>query len=355
MVTLGQLQIQANRPIHDLQGSVFAHVGKTEKALEFSRLADGIVLRGASGVRSARIVGRTALVAIDVERYIKDRGKPPLTPAMFSETPAEAVASQMDLGASVLLAPSRFPDDRSDQSIQTMLAQGAEFVAQAAADAPAVPAFVPVVIRFDELTDRRWVGPIRESGLPIATIFASYGDPLGAPRQLEGALEVIDAATDLFVLRCDISVAGMIALGAVSGAIGTSSSVRHLWLPRKGSPRSPSPSIFVPRLANWMKIEFAKQALADPDLDEVFRCECSVCGADGDVRRLVQDGSSLADEHSAASAVGLTREVIGSSDPVSTWRATCAQASSAYDLLVGLDISGPSKPGALSSWLQILG
>ena len=353
-----QLHSQGRAPVVGLAGKVLAHVGNTELAARFAGLADGVVLRGSAGARTARRLSGSMFVVLDPERYVPDRRRDQQL-ELFTERPQDAVADQLAFGSSVLLAPSRFPLDRSPDSIRSLLAAGAEFVAEARSVAPRTPVFVPVVIRFDELADGRWVEPIRASGLPIATIFAAYHDPLADPRQLEGALRVIDAADCTFVLRCDLSVAGFLASGALAGAIGTSSAQRHLWLPRRPSkdPKEPSPSVFVPGVANWMKLAFVAQAEGADDLDEIFRCECSVCGPNGDVRRfaLPDVDDDTRDTHSLASAVGLTRRIITADDPVAAWRALCRSALAAYDWLDQLGISGPSGSGALSAWVQVRG
>ena len=338
-----------------LLGKVLAYVGDNAAGGRFARYADGVVFHGRAGFRAARLYAGGSLCVIDPAVYMRDRGQG-TGARLFSETSTEAVQAQVHAGADCLLAPSRFPIERDAQTINALLNEGESFIGAARLEAPSLPAFVPVVIRFDELADGRWVEPIRSSGLPIATVFAGYGDPLATARQLEGAIRIVEAAEVSFVLRCDVSTVGLMALEATAGSIGTSSSVRHLWLPtRHRRDRAPSRNLFVPRFANWMKVEFIARSAADPDLGDLFRCDCPVCGPSGDVRLLTEVDEEMQDSHSIASAIRLAREVLEADSPISAWRMVCQSAVDAYDELGLLDISGPAKSGALKSWLSILG
>ena len=338
-----------------LRGKVLAYAGDNTAGGRFAPYSDGVVFHGRAGFRAARSYTGGLLCVIDPAVYMRDRGQG-AGARLFPESSVEAVQAQMDAGADCLLAPSRFPTERDTKSINALLNEGESFIDAARIEAPSSPAFVPTIIRFDELTDDRWVGPIRSSGLPIATVFAGYGDPLATARQLEGAIRIVDAAAVSFVLRCDTSAVGLMALEATAGSIGTSSSVRHLWLPtRHPRGRAPSRNLFVPRFANWMKAEFITRSAVDPDLDDLFRCDCPVCGPSGDVRLLTEVEEEMQDSHSIASAVRLAREVLEADSPISAWQVVCQSAVDAYDELESLGISGPAKSGALKAWLSILG
>lgn len=339
-----------------MQRKVLVHVGDNEKAAEFAAYGDGVVLHGAAGLKLAPALPPGTMRLIDRERYAGDRGSH--QPQLFPETPEDAVELQLRAGATCLLAPSGFPVDRSDRSIRAALATGREFVEASREMAPTKPVYVPIVVRYDELADRRWIRPVGEAGVPIATIFAARGDPLETAEQLRGAIELLQAADEAMVLRCDLSAAGLMAHGAGAGAIGASSSVRHLWLPSKSSSekkRTRSRSVFVPSAANWMKVRFVEQAAADPDLDEVFRCDCVVCGPEGDVRRLASADAHLQDLHSVAASVTMARRVTTSASPLTEWHFVCHRADETYTNLRDLGIIGPTRPGALTAWLEILG
>lgn len=343
-------------PTQGLKGKVFAYIGDNSKGSAFAQHADGAVFRGAAGFKEARECADGIFRIVDSELYVNDRDNRAGSPLMAMSA-SESVHSQLGAGARCLFAPSRFPTDRSGKSISAILNQGQEFVDAAQRLAPSLPVFVPIVVRFDELMDSRWVRPIAASGLPIATVFAGFGDPLSSPAALEGAINVIEAAEVAFAIRGDTSVVGLMTLKAIAGAIGTSSAVRHLWLPsrRLGRKRKhPDRSIFVPAAANWMKLSFVRQALAEPRLDDLFSCHCRICGPNGDIRNLGTSDDDVQDRHSIDAAYRLARQVLGAAHPVSRWQEVCLMAEDTYAELKARGISGPTMPESLRSWHRLL-
>jgi hypothetical protein len=324
----------AQRPVRDrytaLRDLVFVHAGSNERACQLAELGDGIVLHGSRGFAVARTWRHDAPLLLDPERYVEDRNRPGHVP-MFLETAEEAVQAQRDAGVACLLAPSRFPQERTVADLRATMEAGQAFVDAARHVAPDLPAFVTIVVRYDELASRTWTKIVADAELPVAPVFAGYADPLSASDCLAGAVELIGAAPAALPLRCDMSVAGFVASGAVAGAIGASSSVRHLYLPRRVSKPATvrRASLFVPRFANWIRADYVEAAQADPGLDDLFRCQCVVCGPRGDVRMLVGPSAdaSLRDNHSIAAAVSLTRTVVAASDPLGAWRAVCMRST----------------------------
>lgn len=167
----------------DLRGRVLLHIGDHGKAAEFGGYSDGVVLRGERGFAVANEIRSTPNVLIDPELYAADRGRSTES-RLRREELCESADRQILAGATCLLVPSRFPSDRSEASLLSVLEAGQEFVESAR-----VPALIPIVIRYDELADRRWVPLVHGEDLPIATIFAGYADPLASPKQLAGAIE----------------------------------------------------------------------------------------------------------------------------------------------------------------------
>jgi hypothetical protein len=123
----GRLRTQDQTAVVGLAGKVLAHVGQTELAAEYATAADGVVLRGAAGLRAARPLFGSASVVVDPERYLDDRGRNRQLD-LFAEAPEQAVEVQLAARVSVLLAPSRFPIDRTPDDIRTLLAVGSAFV-----------------------------------------------------------------------------------------------------------------------------------------------------------------------------------------------------------------------------------
>lgn len=339
--------------LHDLSGRVLAHVGNASMAEVFARHADGVVLRDGAGYREARSCRGTRLL-IDPEIYVRDRdGVEPgdLVPLRDGEF----IEQQLIAGVSCLLAPSRMKMRPDADTVDEMLRAGEEFLSTAQREAPSLLALVPVVIRPNELEDRRWARAIESSGLPIAPIFASYDHPFSTPAALAGAYEIIEAAEFTFALRGDIGLAGLMAFGADAGAVGTSSTVRNLWLPRKNSGGSRPPTILVPDAASWVPITALAEAVMEPRADDHLRCDCPVCGAGGDVRDLLSASDTIQREHSNAAAIALVRQVATANDPVAAWKAVCERAAGVYASFDADGIMPASRPPMLDAWLTLLG
>ena len=336
-----------------LSEMVFSYVGTTAQAGQFAEVSDGVILRDGSGYKQARHLGTTRRL-VDPEFYLTQRDQPE-SESLFPPTPGEAITQQLEAGVACLLAPSEFPKDRESDSIERLLTRGREFVDAAEREAPELPALVPIVVRYDELADRRWVEPVRESELPIATVFAGFRDPLDKPDRIEGALDLVAAARFALVMRCDIAAAGLAAHGAAAAAIGTSSAVRHLWLPsRSTGKRTPKKVVFVPSTAAWIDRSCLVDAEGYAVDDELWKCECSVCGPDGDVRSLASAPDGSIDLHSVAAAMRLVHIVFGATDRVDAWKRICRQSSEAFRALTEAGMPDLNQPDGLKSWLEVL-
>ncbi|WP_423916766.1 hypothetical protein [Candidatus Poriferisodalis sp.] len=191
--------------------------------------------------------------------------------------------------------------------------------------------------------------------MPIAPVFASYEHPFSTPACLDGVLEVIEAAPFVFAMRGDLGLAGLMALGADAGAVGTSSTVRNLWLPRKNSGSNRSRTILVPAAASWVPLTDLAEAVLEPRAGEPFRCDCPVCGDGGDVRDLLSVGAAIQREHSNAAAIALVRQIAAASDPVARWREVCERAADTYARFDTDGIMPASRPPMLDAWLTWLG
>ncbi|WP_419862454.1 hypothetical protein [Candidatus Poriferisodalis sp.] len=336
-----------------LHEMVFSYVGSTTQVNRIAELSDGVILEDGDGYRQARYTGDTRRL-VDPEFYLMQRDQRE-GESLFPPTPSEAITQQLDAGVACLLAPSEFPRDRGPDSIEQLLVKGRDFVETAELEAPDLPAIVPIVVRFDELADRRWVTSVRESELPIATVFAGFRDPLDKPDRIEGALDLIAAAKFALVMRCDVAAGGLVAHGAAAAAIGTSSAVRHLWLPsRTPGKRTPRSPVFVPSTAAWID----KSRLVDAGNyavdDELWKCECAACGPDGDMRSLVGASDSSIELHSVAAAMRLVHIVFDAQDRVEAWKRICEQSAAAFRALTEAGMPGLKQPDGLKSWLEVL-
>jgi hypothetical protein len=125
------------------------------------------------------------------------------------------------------------------------------------------------------------------------------------------------------LLRSDVSAIDAMVNGAFAAAVGTASSMRHLYPVSNRFAGTPSPSVFVPALLNFHireKIEDGIVAL--PDLD-VWRCHCGVCGGG----RLDWIFSSAEDKrnayrHSVSALAKTWKEIRGAGSDQATWKAS---------------------------------
>lgn len=352
-----QTRERVGDPYQGVADQILLYAGNNSTAGELATLGDAVILHGRAGFRIARELPPDCRVLIDAEYYKSDRDEKS-TGQLVPFSPEESISQQVAAGVACLLAPSRFPDDRSSDALRRVLEVAGEFIDAAKRLAPTVPAFAPVVIRFDELADRRWVSLLNDAGIPVALVFAAFMDPLADLERLRGAIDLVQSTDRVMILRCDLSAVGLMAAGATVGAMGASSSVRHLWLPskRRGRRKEPILALFVPAAAAWINELFLRQAQVHPDLEDLFGCSCEVCGPGGDIRNLFATGSTreMMDRHSISAAVRLGRSVTASKSPIDRWKQICESASETYTRFDALKVTGPVEPAMLQAWRKAL-
>lgn len=344
-------------PYQRVADQILLYSGNNSTAGDLATIGDAVILHGRAGFRIAKEMPAECRVLIDAEYYKTDRddkSEGQLLP-LASE---ESIRQQVAAGVACLLAPSRFPDDRSPDSLKRVLDAARDFIACAEQLAPTLPAFAPVVVKYDELADRRWVKLLSDAGIPVALVFAAFMDPLSDVDRLRGAIDLVQATDKVMILRCDLSAVGLMAAGASVGAMGASSSVRHLWLPSKRPKRRKEPvlALFLPAGAAWVNEVFLRQAQAHPELDDLFGCSCVVCGPGGDLRNLFETGATrdLLDRHSISAAVRLGRSVVASEAPLNRWKHVCENASETFARFDALKVAGPGEPQMLQAWRKAL-
>lgn len=97
------------------------------------------------------------------------------------------------------------------------------------------------------------VAELSTVGAPLAIALSDPNDPLAHSGAVMGLASLVAAVPDVMILRADMGALGAVAYGAVMGAIGTSTSVRHVVPPGKpaGGGRTGYPSVFWPELLDW--------------------------------------------------------------------------------------------------------
>lgn len=118
-------------------------------------------------------------------------------------------------------------------------------------------------------------------GVPVGLMVEHAGDPMGVQAVVRGLVQVFGADQPVLVLRCDASAVAAVPYGASGGAIGTQTSLRHLYpLPKPGKGgggRPPRIAVWVPRLMRYMSVETVADLVQYPDMDQYFTCDCFAC------------------------------------------------------------------------------
>jgi hypothetical protein len=134
------------------------------------------------------------------------------------------------------------------------------------------------------LRDRRAVdtliSAIARANVPVALILEHSDDPFELVGVATAFLQVVSAGPPVLLLRCDISALGALSVGALAAAVGTGTSLRHLY-PQKnrggGGGRKPMIAAVIQECMSYLsldKITLASQA--DPD-DSLWNCDCDAC------------------------------------------------------------------------------
>jgi hypothetical protein len=269
-------------------------------------------------------------------------------------------AIQAQLGVSFFVSPSSAVP-RDDGALRAIFASGRTFSDEAARSGHHAAAFTTVVLSSYWLGKRlpRLVAMIAEHPLPLAFVPGSPFDLFATQEHVEALLACIRAATgEVALLRCDLSGIGAVANGAALAAIGSSTAVRHLFLPMKKS-KTPKTkrgdgadgrgcALLVPALVSY---QFAAELAYIPPNDPVQQCPCSVCGGRS-LDRFNQPGLvAEADLHSVVAWHDLVDKVMhGQPSAAVAWKKVCGHAVDEFDALEGRTGRLLNQPGFLTAW-----
>lgn len=122
---------------------------------------------------------------------------------------------------------------------------------------------------------------IGETGVPIALMLEHRDDPFSARKTVRGVIRLLEnAESPILILRCDVSVLGALAYGAVAAAVGTRSSLRHIYpiVTQSGGAGRPAQisALFEPTLSYRSMDKLTDAIAVDPD-DPLWRCYCDRC------------------------------------------------------------------------------
>ena len=213
------------------------------------------------------IAGSEARILFDANRYSgKNRasGEAPLS--------QEWVTWQLEHGAPVALTDTGYISVERIDQVDLVLARGAAIASQ-------VGGAVMTTLPIDSLILKNSAEQLRTAidrvGVPVALALGHSNDPFGAVDTVRGLLHLLGSSVSIALLRTDLSAVGAVAAGAQFGAVGTSSTLRHIW-PSKGGGRSPGTSVLVPRLMSYHLLERLPLVAAQVPAD-YFWCDCNIC------------------------------------------------------------------------------
>jgi len=292
------------------------------------------------------IAGADARILFDANRY-SGKGR-----ALGSEPlSADWVRWQLDHQAPVALTDTGYISLERLDDLDLVLGRAADI-----ADTVNGPVMAMLPIESLILKDRADLlrAAIDRAGIPIALAVGHSGDPFGSKDAVRGLLHVLATPVQTALLRTDLSAVAAVAAGARFGAVGTTSTLRHIWPPKGGGPAQPGVSVLVPRLMSYHRLERLAPVAAQVPAD-YFWCHCEICQG-GAVFDQVSDRT--APEHSigaiAAFAVDLlsgTRE-----ENLASFRAKAMNAQTLH-YEIGMEMDDTTRwapPASLGSWVKAL-
>ncbi|MGV9293565.1 hypothetical protein [Amycolatopsis sp. NPDC003676] len=193
---------------------------------------------------------------------------------------------------------------------------------------------------------------INRHGVPVAIVLEHKADPFGVQKLLRAFLRfLVDCATPVLVLRCDISAVGLLSHGAHAAAVGTRSSLRHLYPAAGGRPGGPS--VFVPRLLSYHQIETCAKIFGrTPEIEQLWTCPCPVC----EDRTPASLDAPSAVWHDLDRQLALRDELfqrpLTAEQRRSSWHETCSHAGHIHRQ-VAEAVRGWTEPASLRAWCRV--
>lgn len=204
---------------------------------------------------------------------------------------------------------------------------------------------------------------VHDAGVPIAVVLEHRADPLSVARSLDGLLALLGVGVPVVQLRCDVSGLGLICHGAHAAAVGTSTSLRHLFPAATGGGgggRPASISTLVGGCLSYIAIEkIALAVAADPDDSLWTACLCPACKGrqlDTIAQAPEHERAGRAFGHALHTLFDLRDHLIGrAANQVArqqSWHEHCSSALARYDQLDAAG-QGWTVPAFLRNWYRV--
>jgi hypothetical protein len=216
--------------------------------------------------------------------------------AVNEPTLAEALDAQLAAGASVAITPTGFIESGSHDAMTGLVAQANALDRQdTIVHLPLAPTWLAV-----EADRRKLIAAITRLKHPVVISIADRGDPAAGTGVVEGLIAVFAAAgTKAGVWYSDLGVLEALALGGLCGAVGVTSSARHILVPGTIA-RSPSkgqdrtPNAIIPGLSRFKRARAMQSDWfangGDPG------CSCAICQS-GEISRFDSSAEDILAAH----------------------------------------------------------
>lgn len=290
------------------------------------------------------IAGPESRILFDANRYSgKNRatGDAPLS--------LEWVTWQLDHGAPVALTDTGYISLENIAQIDLALGRGADIAAHVSG---AVMTMLPIESLILKNSADQLRTAIDRAGVPVALALGHSTDPFGAVDTVRGLLHVLGSPVSIALLRTDLSAFAAVAAGARFGAVGTSSTLRHIW-PSKGGGRSPGTSVLVPRLMSYHLLERLPLVAAQVPAD-YFWCDCNICEGGAVFDHVTEH---TAPEHSIGSIATFAANLLSGTreENLKSFREKAMNAQTLHsEIQVEMDDVRWAPARSLDSWVKAL-
>ena len=218
-----------------------------EERLAHACVTNAVILRGQDGFRAAvklRSAGFTGRLWLDPAAYESPQQQPGET--LFGDYWRRL---QEELHVEEFISPGTYVAESSLDGLGSAIESEEEWVEREGGR-------LSLALHASWLTRGRkpLIDRLRQVGAPLALALAHRNDPLSSVGAVQGLVDLLESIEDVAILRCDLGALGAVAHGAVLGAIGTSSTVRHVVPPGQkagGVPGDTSPAVFLPELLDF--------------------------------------------------------------------------------------------------------
>jgi hypothetical protein len=259
--------------------------------------------------------GNADSVLLDQNEYAgkgRRSASEPLDPAWIDE--------QLELGLPLALTDSGYVDPASPDDVLSLLENSANLPQQ---DTNRVLTTLPIASKMlsDKKSLTRLTSALHTFEIPVGLVLQHSGDPFSSKAAVAGLLSLINPSLNVSLLRSDFSAVGALAAGASLGAIGTRSSLRHLYpATGGGSRRDPDDfSIVWPRGMAFYRASTLAEAIAFDRYSPQWNCLCEHCYGRS-IEGIVT--SDRAYKHN----LSVGREILNNTGSLGSWIEKCGHA-----------------------------